>query len=70
MLSQAKWSEQDRAALQWLLDSREPAIRLMARRDLLDERVDRDHRAEAPEGSHVRRLLTAQHSDGSFGVHP
>jgi hypothetical protein len=56
--------------VEWLLHSPEPAIRLMTRRDLLDESVDADDRAEVLEGSHVRHLLAGQHSDGSFGVHP
>jgi hypothetical protein len=60
----------DRAAVDWLLDSREPAIGLMARRDLLKEGVGESARAQVLEGPWVRQLLTGQQADGSFGVHP
>jgi hypothetical protein len=57
-----------RDAVNWLLSSAEPAVRLLARRDLLGEDV-----ADAGEvlgGSMVRALLSGQCRDGGFGVHP
>ena len=33
-------TERDQAAIDWLLASKEPAVRMMARRDLLGEKVD------------------------------
>jgi hypothetical protein len=53
----------------WLLKSNEPAIRGMARRDLLGER----HPADLDDvlaGPSVRKLLTGQAADGGFGGHP
>ena len=56
----------DRAAIDWLLASAEPGIRMQARRDLLGEDsaaeasvVEKGHRQGAPRG---------QQPDGSFGV--
>ena len=56
-------------AVGWLLQSTEPAIRVMARRDLLDEPVDEPH-DEVLAGPLVRGLLAGQQPDGGFGVHP
>jgi hypothetical protein len=56
-------------AIDWLLASDEPAIRGMARRDLLDEADPADLR-RVTEGPIVRALLAGQWRDGSFGVHP
>ncbi len=55
------------SAVDWLLASREPAIRRMARRDLLDEAS-----ADEPilDGPLVRGLFAGQQPDGGFGVHP
>lgn len=55
-------------AIAWLLDSREPAVRLLARRDLLDEDVAEND--EILDGPIVRTLLSGQSPDGGFGVHP
>ena len=55
-------------ALPWLLESREPAIRLLARRDILGE-TDLDF-AEVADGPTARALLSDQRADGGFGVHP
>jgi hypothetical protein len=49
-------SEQDAAAIAWLLHADEPAIRLLARRDLLDGRSDEDPEAVL-RGPKVRALL-------------
>jgi hypothetical protein len=57
------------AAVSWLLASREPAIRLMARRDILGERVTGDA-DEILRGAKVRALLSGQRGDGGFGEHP
>lgn len=56
------------AAVDWLLSSDEPAIRRLARRDLLDDR--RADEEPAMDGPKVRALLTGQQEDGGFGVHP
>jgi hypothetical protein len=55
-------------AVDWLLGSPEPAVRLLARRDLLDE-SDLDFRAVL-DGAWVRALLSGQQPDGGFGGHP
>jgi hypothetical protein len=57
------------SAVDWLLRSREPAIRGMTRRDLLDER-DPDDVGRVLDGPIVRTLLAGQQPDGSFGNHP
>ena len=59
----------DQAAVEWLLASREPAIRLLARRDVLDGRPSGDERA-AVSGELVAGLLSGQQPDGGFGGHP
>ena len=59
----------DQQAIDWLLASDEPGIRLQARRDLLDEDVALDA-AEIRSGQLVSRLLAGQEKDGGFGVHP
>jgi len=56
------------AAAGWLLASAEPAVRLLARRDLLGEEVV--HTGEVLDGPMVRALLSGQCRDGGFGVHP
>jgi hypothetical protein len=62
-------TDQTRSAIDWLLASDEPAIRGMARRDLLGERDPADLR-RVLKGPTVRALLGGQEPDGSFGVHP
>lgn len=57
-----------RDAVNWLLSSAEPAVRLLARRDLLGEEVA--DAGEVLDGSMVRTLLSGQCRDGGFGVHP
>lgn len=58
-----------RAAVTWLLDSDEPAIRRLTRRDVLGERADEDA-ARVLAGPMVTALLSGQRDDGGFGVHP
>lgn len=58
-----------RTAVNWLLNSGEPAIRLMTRRDILGERADEDT-AQVLGGAKVTALLFGQCGDGGFGVHP
>jgi hypothetical protein len=58
-----------RLPVDWLLASDEPAIRGMARRDLLDE-ADPPELRRVMEGPIVRALLSGQRPDGGFGVHP
>jgi len=57
------------AAMTWLLNSDEPAIRLMTRRDLLGEQAD-DGGGQVLAGAKVTALLSGQRGDGGFGVHP
>ena len=57
------------ATMAWLLNSGEPAIRLMTRRDLLGEDAD-DDTGQVLAGAKVTALLSGQRSDGGFGVHP
>jgi len=55
--------------VQWLLTSREPAIRHLARRDLLGEDAAADSE-DILGGSIVAALLSGQRQDGGFGCHP
>jgi len=55
-------------AVNWLLSSAEPAVRLLAQRDLLGE--GDVHTDEVLDGPMVRTLLSGQCRDGGFGVHP
>jgi hypothetical protein len=57
----------DDEAIEWLLSSDEPGIRMQTRRDLLGEDA-RDDEAKVLEGPWVRALLEGQQADGSFGV--
>ena len=57
------------AAVTWLLDSSEPAIRLLTRRDVLGEPAD-DGAGQVLAGAKVTALLAGQRADGGFGVHP
>jgi hypothetical protein len=57
------------SAVDWLLASDEPAIRGMARRDLLGEANPADL-DRVTDGPIVRALLAGQRPDGDFGVHP
>ena len=57
----------DEMAVEWLLASDEPAVRLMTRRDLLGESVAD---VDVMKGPKVKKLLSGQKKDGSFGVHP
>lgn len=60
--------QQTRAAVDWLLGSDEPAIRMMTRRDLLDEPAGYDA-GQVLTGPKVTALLAGQHADGGFGNH-
>ena len=60
---------QRQAAVEFLLRSREPAIRFLTRRDVLGEDVTADPH-ELRSGPLVRGLLHGQKSDGGFGGHP
>ena len=57
------------AAMTWLLNSDEPAIRLMTRCDVLGEPTDADA-GQVLAGAKVTALLSGQRGDGGFGVHP
>jgi len=57
------------AAVEWLLASDEPGIRLAAKRDLLGKVRPREV-SQVLEGGKVRSLLAGQQEDGGFSVHP
>jgi hypothetical protein len=56
-------------AVEWLLESDEPAVRYLTRRDVLGEEVAPDPE-ELLAGPLVRGLLSGQKADGGFGGHP
>jgi hypothetical protein len=56
-------------AVEWLLESEEPAVRYLVRRDVLGERIEPPP-SEILAGPKVRALLSGQQRDGGFGVHP
>jgi hypothetical protein len=56
-------------AVEWLLESDEPAIRYLTRRDVLGEDPS-DDEARILDGPKVRALLAGQQPDGGFGGHP
>jgi hypothetical protein len=60
----------DQAAIDWLLASDEPEIRMQARRDLLDEASPHVDAAAVLEGQLVGQLFSGQRPDGGFGTHP
>jgi hypothetical protein len=57
------------AAVEWLLESNEPAVRYLTRRDVLGEDVEPDAE-ELLSGPQVRGLLSGQEPNGGFGCHP
>jgi hypothetical protein len=57
------------AAVEWLLASDEPAVRYIARRDLLGD-DDAAARSQILDGPKVRALFTGQQENGGFGGHP
>lgn len=59
----------DQIAIDWLLASDEPGIRLQVRRDLLGDAADDDLK-RVVDGPLMQQLLADQEADGSFGVHP
>lgn len=59
----------DIAAIDWLLASDEPGIRMQARLDLLGEAAD-DDAAAVLNGPMISALLAGQEAGGGFGVHP
>lgn len=60
----------DSPAVDWLLGSREPAVRFLTRRDVLGEEVEPDPE-KILSGPWVRTLLAGQQADGGFGErHP
>jgi hypothetical protein len=65
----ATLDDDDRATIDWLLESEEPAIRRLVRRDLLDASAP-DDEAHLLDGPIVRALLAGQEPDGGFGGHP
>jgi hypothetical protein len=65
----ASFSTLHQQAVDWLLQSVEPGIRMQTRRDLLDEKVELDP-TEVASGPLAAALLAGQRADGGFGVHP
>ena len=61
--------ERDTTAVAWLLASDEPAVRHLTHRDVLGDDAAA-HREQILAGPKVRRLLSGQCADGSFGVPP
>lgn len=59
--------EQTGNAIAWLLESDEPGIRRLARRDVLHDETNGEG---VLEGQMVKALFAGQQEDGSFGVHP
>jgi hypothetical protein len=59
--------DHDSVAIEWLLQSAEPGIRMQTRRDLQGEDAA-DDEARVLDGPIVRRLLDGQHADGGFGT--
>lgn len=57
------------STVRWLLESKDPSIVYLARRDLLDDE-DLRIRKKIPSGPKVSALLSGQESGGGFGVHP
>src|SRR5262245_66411212 len=57
------------AAVDWLLRSDEPAIRLLTRRDVLGEHP-KTEATEILSGPKVSALLSGQQADGGFGRNP
>ncbi len=55
-------------AVNWLLSSAEPAVRMLARRDLRGQ--DTAHDGDVLAGPKVRARLSGQHEDSGFGVRP
>jgi hypothetical protein len=66
-LTRAPTDALDQAAIEWLLASDEPGIRMQARRDLLAEDASGDA-ARVLDGPLVKALLAGQQPDGGFGV--
>jgi hypothetical protein len=59
----------DRSAVDWLLASSEPAIRVLARRDVLGQQAAGDA-GQVVAGPKLAALLSGQRADGGFGVRP
>ena len=57
------------SAIDWLLESDEPAVRYLTRRDLLGEDA-LDDAAHILDGPKVKALFAGQQPDGGFGYHP
>lgn len=56
-------------AVEWLLDSEEPAVRFLTRRDVLGEPAPEDS-PNIPNGPKVTTLLSGQRANGGFGRNP
>ena len=68
MAAPAVIEARDARAIDWLLDSDEPGIRMQARRDLLGEDAG-DDAARVLDGPWLSALLDGQQDDGAFGGH-
>jgi hypothetical protein len=65
----ATFGADDRRTIDWLLESEEPAVRRLVRRDLLDHPAT-DDEAQLLDGPIVRALFEGQQPDGGFGGQP
>ena len=65
----SRMDQRTEAAVDWLQQSDEPAIRLMCRRDVLGVEPTVADTDQVLTGRKVSALLSGQQSDGGFGVH-
>src|SRR5688500_5652640 len=63
------YSPLDQLAIDWLLKSDEPGIRMQVWRDLLGG-AENDDAAKVLDGPLVKQLLADQQREGGFGGHP
>jgi hypothetical protein len=61
-------------AIRWLLSSSDPSVRYFTHTDLLETPAESEavqaSKRQIPNSERVQILLTGQHPDGGFGVHP
>jgi len=61
-------------AVAWLLDSGDPSIRYLTLTELLEKPSDSNQvkavERQIPNGPIAKTILSGQHADGGFGVHP
>jgi hypothetical protein len=65
--------DENDSTISWLLQSKDPSIEFLVRKDLLEEQNESkllQIQNKILRGPKVRALLSGQRSDGGFGVHP